>query len=385
MPGSGYHLQTYNISDAGSNAVTTAGDTFTMPDADVTVSATFVSDGGIAPADGSVYVENDGHGTASASLNGSTWNTTISPSAGTTVTLTATPSAGYFFDYWEDEWGNISFANSYNATTSFIMPNGNVKVKAHFEDGIELNGNDDSGITDELRMVDGDIRNVRLTRTFPKGKKQTVCLPFKPTRLLNYGRVWEFTGIDGSGRAVMTKRTGATGLQDNTPYIFEAHDDITGITFSNVLITIGADPKTEDATAGFTFHGTYERKHWEDYEAQTGGIYGFVAKDDNYSQGQFVKAYKETFIRPFRAYLIYDGDLTGTTGGARRRTAAEELPDVIDIVWVSASEGTPTGIDDNNRETIINNHWYSLDGRRLSGRPLQRGIYINNGKKVVIK
>ncbi len=29
--------------------------------------------------------------------------------------------------------------------------------------------------------------------------------------------------------------------------------------------------------------------------------------------------------------------------------------------------------------------WYSLDGVRLSGKPTQRGLYINNGKKVVIK
>ena len=29
--------------------------------------------------------------------------------------------------------------------------------------------------------------------------------------------------------------------------------------------------------------------------------------------------------------------------------------------------------------------WYTHDGRRLSGKPTQRGIYINNGKKVVIK
>ena len=29
--------------------------------------------------------------------------------------------------------------------------------------------------------------------------------------------------------------------------------------------------------------------------------------------------------------------------------------------------------------------WYSLDGRRLNGKPTQRGIYINNGKKTIIK
>jgi len=29
--------------------------------------------------------------------------------------------------------------------------------------------------------------------------------------------------------------------------------------------------------------------------------------------------------------------------------------------------------------------WYTLDGRRLSGKPSQKGVYINGGVKVVIK
>ena len=29
--------------------------------------------------------------------------------------------------------------------------------------------------------------------------------------------------------------------------------------------------------------------------------------------------------------------------------------------------------------------WYSLDGRRLNGRPTQGGVYLNNGRKVVIR
>ena len=29
--------------------------------------------------------------------------------------------------------------------------------------------------------------------------------------------------------------------------------------------------------------------------------------------------------------------------------------------------------------------WYTLDGRKLQGKPTQRGIYINNGKKTIIK
>ena len=50
-------------------------------------------------------------------------------------------------------------------------------------------------------------------------------------------------------------------------------------------------------------------------------------------------------------------------------------------------EGSATGIT----TTHYTNHstdadaWYSLDGRRLSGRPTNKGIYINKGIKVVIK
>ena len=29
--------------------------------------------------------------------------------------------------------------------------------------------------------------------------------------------------------------------------------------------------------------------------------------------------------------------------------------------------------------------WYTLDGRKLNGKPTKKGLYIHNGKKVVIK
>ena len=29
--------------------------------------------------------------------------------------------------------------------------------------------------------------------------------------------------------------------------------------------------------------------------------------------------------------------------------------------------------------------WYTVNGVKLSGKPTQKGIYVNNGKKVVIK
>ena len=29
--------------------------------------------------------------------------------------------------------------------------------------------------------------------------------------------------------------------------------------------------------------------------------------------------------------------------------------------------------------------FYTLDGRRLNGKPIAKGVYINNGKKIVVK
>ena len=45
----------------------------------------------------------------------------------------------------------------------------------------------------------------------------------------------------------------------------------------------------------------------------------------------------------------------------------------------------PTGISNVKRETTANNRYYTLDGRVLNGVPTQKGIYIVNGRKIVIK
>ena len=44
-----------------------------------------------------------------------------------------------------------------------------------------------------------------------------------------------------------------------------------------------------------------------------------------------------------------------------------------------------TGISNVKREATANDRYYTLDGRVLNGVPTQKGIYIVNGRKVVIK
>ena len=83
--------------------------------------------------------------------------------------------------------------------------------------------------------------------------------------------------------------------------------------------------------------------------------------------------------------MLSDGAWDGNqpTAGARKRSAASSLPDVIDIVWLPAQGGT-TGISTVSTASETDG-WYSLDGRKLDGKPAKKGVYINNGKKVVIR
>ena len=39
----------------------------------------------------------------------------------------------------------------------------------------------------------------------------------------------------------------------------------------------------------------------------------------------------------------------------------------------------------NGQCATANDVWYTLDGRRINGKPSEKGIYINNGKKIAIK
>ena len=58
-------------------------------------------------------------------------------------------------------------------------------------------------------------------------------------------------------------------------------------------------------------------------------------------------------------------------------------------IFVSNNSGITTGealpLNDNGQMINDKAGWYTIDGRKLSGKPAVKGIYINNGKKVVVK
>ena len=114
--------------------------------------------------------------------------------------------------------------------------------------------------------------------------------------------------------------------------------------------------------------GTYAAKDIDgDYEffllPSTGNFYR-ASKWAGSHEGQGMT------ITPFNIYFDFSANQT-----AAARIILEE------------ADGSTTAINAITGETITNNAegWYSIDGMKLNAQPTQKGVYINNGKKVVIK
>ena len=77
-------------------------------------------------------------------------------------------------------------------------------------------------------------------------------------------------------------------------------------------------------------------------------------------------------VRPFEAYTVH-----------RSNTPAPRFVPINDI-----NGGNLTGISDAslvNSEKVNNEKWYDMNGRQLQQKPTKGGVYILNGKKVVLR
>jgi hypothetical protein len=55
------------------------------------------------------------------------------------------------------------------------------------------------------------------------------------------------------------------------------------------------------------------------------------------------------------------------------------------FIGLPDDEATAISATLNDKGQMINDKWYDLNGRRLNGKPTAKGVYINNGKKYVVK
>ena len=272
--------------------------------------------------------------------------------------------------------------------------------------------------------------SLRYNRSFTAGKPMTVMLPFNFTRNRitlagsnenPSGKFYEFKGIeenqDHKWVAVMIE-TGETlsnevvetTLQANHPYLYVPGESTKhwamyvsgGINIFTEGNEGGEKVKQYDGTADFAwnkwnFIGTYQPRYWSETEhfEEVGKVYGFAGStkdvdEKNVQAGEFVRAKVGAKIRPTSCYLMWTGSEPSNARALTRSAAAteEELPQSITVKLIGANgETTAIGtLDTKTGEVTFDSEaWYTLDGVRLSSKPSTKGIYINNGKKIVIK
>ena len=272
---------------------------------------------------------------------------------------------------------------------------------------------------------------LRYNRSFTAGKPVTIMLPFNFTRdriTLAHdnanpsGKFYEFKGIeenqDHKWVAVMIE-AGKTlsnevvenTLQANHPYLYVPGEsteylDIYVGGYGINIFTEGNEGGTKETEYYYgdgmpwnhwMFKGTYQPRYWSETEhfEEVGKVYGFAGARKEVDgklveAGEFVRAKVGAKIRPTSCYLKWvEPQTDNAPARALTRSAAateEELPQRITVKLVSAS-GETTSIGEIDMETgeFDFSGWYTLDGVKLNGKPTKKGIYINNGKKIVIK
>lgn len=175
----------------------------------------------------------------------------------------------------------------------------------------------------------------------------TLCLPFAATIPSDvYAWTLEHTGGD-----VATATLVETTIPANTPVLLNKNDGGSA-TFSGANAAIDADATNVSGALTGVFQSTNVLKDNNNYVLQKGtdGLGFYEVTTDN------------IVVKPFRAYLT-------ATAGARS----------IRIEYSDA-----TGVNDVNAMTDISESaFYNLSGQRVA--KATKGLYIKNGKKVIVK
>ena len=227
-------------------------------------------------------------------------------------------------------------------------------------------------------VASGGAVDIMVKRTIKANEWSTLVLPFNMTEaqlkeaLGSDVKLAEFedyeadyTGDDVTGLTVNFVATNLSdGFYANYPYLVKTSKDIT-----EFFVTATIDPDEEDAVAEFTNGKTGPKK--EVYGSLIGTYHAGDAIPNNglfLSGNKFWYSAGATKIKAFRAYFMLNEVLSGVAEAKVRFMVDEDA---------AAIEGITPDME--------NGVWYTLDGRQLNGKPTEKGVYIVDGKKVLIK
>ena len=213
---------------------------------------------------------------------------------------------------------------------------------------------------------------------------ETIALPFTVQSITHESHgVLEPFGIN-NGYPFWLRQLGSDGLaratvlEANVPFLIcmpnnsvypSVYNQVGNVTFSSSNVTVPETHPLEMFGANVILTPTFQN------QAAGSDIFTLNVGEaqGSYPEGSvFISNYRS--VRPFQCYARHSNHARGTDdiqfipltsiGGGDDTTA------IMEIIQPAAN-----GTGD----------WYSLDGRKLSSKPTQKGVYIQNGKKIVIK
>jgi hypothetical protein len=258
-----------------------------------------------------------------------------------------------------------------------------------------------------LVLKDGRTHNLMLSKRtlYTDGNWNTLCLPFDiddfsgtpldgftvkelDTETLYDGHL---TGIEGSTLYLNFKNS--TRIEAGKPYIVKKSGQaiIVNPVFYNVTVTTATEEIANP------YRDSYEDPEFITVAAPTAvtstdGTVKFCGNYDpiNISGGDqsmlFLGSANKLYypsgemqIGAFRAHFELSDGITAGVPNAKTRAFVLNFGDEEDATGIVAQ---PTL---NSQFSILNSEWYDLGGRRLNGKPTAKGLYIHNGRKVMIK
>ena len=243
--------------------------------------------------------------------------------------------------------------------TLAATPAFDVELEVEYETALALSETTDNSAA--LTEWDGYEADVTLTRTLSAGSWNTFAAPFS-TAIPEGWTVKELTSATFADGTLTLNFANAASIEAGKPYLVKvaANTDLSTAPFTGAIVSKDAQPFT---STDVDFIPTL----------------GATTIPDGDTKAVLFLAAGNTLLNP----SALPSDIKGFRAYFQLKGEAASLARAFSIDF---GDGETTGIIaiGTDRAASTDNATYTLDGRRIS-KATQKGVYIQNGKKVIIR
>lgn len=257
---------------------------------------------------------------------------------------------------WTGSAKSVSFKNNKDMANYAAVTNIRVYVEYPNVKTFEYNENKANNIEA------WEISDITLNRTLVANKWNTLCVPFAISEeeiKANFGEgtlVEKFEAVNGN----TVNFADATSIEAGMPYLIKP--TVAGTTYTFNGKEVSADAPKAEGNADVTFQGIYSPTDI----TNNGTVKAAGVTEDG--KVLFVNPGSKT--KAFRCFFTISDNASITP--AMLKVSIKGVETAINSIVMDNSNATDNAI-------------YNLQGQRVNGNSLTKGIYIKNGKKFAVK